>query len=92
MEGIETTEQLLEFRDGLEKKIGETEEARSALQKAARRKIPEGEKQELKTQAAECTAELRKLRKEMRMTGRIEERSERIREKVEQAEKENEAR
>ena len=89
-EKIETMEQLREYRNGLIEKISETEQTRSTLQKKARRKIPEEQKQELKTQSAELNAKLKGMRKEIRMTERIEAQSEGIREKVEQTEKESE--
>lgn len=81
---ISTKKQLADYKSSLESQIETLENKRSELRLNARRKIPEDERSLCRDKAAGITAELKTLRKELRLAADIESRSPHIEEKLKQ--------
>ena len=73
-ENISTAEELSAYSDGLQVQIAELEAMRNTVRNCIRRAIPEA-MPELKEQAKEITKQIDPLRKQLRSVRRIEERS-----------------
>lgn len=86
-ENIDTMEELLQFRTKTESQISELTELREELRNAKRRADRAGDansSEATKARITEVTSQLKQLRKEAALCSKIEERSEGVREHLEQ--------
>ena len=78
---IDTAEQLLSYKGSLESEIHELTEQRKGLYSLSRKSVGE-EKEAVKARLSEITERMKFLRKEVRLCGGIEARSDTLREKL----------
>ena len=78
---IDTAEQLLSYKGSLESEISELTEQRKGLYSLSRKSVGE-EKEAVKARLSEITERMKFLRKEVRLCGGIEARSDTLREKL----------
>ena len=86
-ENIDTMEELLQFRTKTESQISELTELREELRNAKRRADRSGDtvgSETMKARITELTSKLKQMRKEVALCRMIEERSEGVREQLEQ--------
>ena len=86
-ENIDTMEELLQFRTKTESQISELTELREELRNAKRRADRTGDtvgSETMKARVTEVTSKLKQMRKEVALCRMIEERSEGVREQLEQ--------
>lgn len=90
-ENIDTMDQLLQFRTKTESRISELTELREELRNTKRRSDRAGDtgsSEAMKARITEVTSQLKQLRKEAALCSKIEERSEGVREHLEQIKQE----
>ncbi len=87
---ISTGQQLTDYKTSLETKITELESTREELRLKAKRKIHEDERALCKEKISVITAELKALRRELRLSDDIEKRSPKMRKQLKQIDKEKE--
>ena len=78
---IDTAEQLLSYKGSLESEISELTEQRKGLYSQSRKSVGE-EKEAVKARLSEITERMKTLRKEVRLCGGIEARSDTLKEKL----------
>ena len=78
---IDTAEQLLSYKGSLESEIAELTEQRKGLYSLSRKSVGE-EKEAVKARLSEITERMKFLRKEVRLCGGIEARSDTLKEKL----------
>ena len=82
--GIQTNEQLFEYKSSVENEIKSLTADRTHLRKKIRTKIDDAELSQAKEKISQITEELRKLRKEVKLCNGIAERSEILKSNLEQ--------
>ncbi len=87
---ISTEAQLTDYRAALGTKITELESARDELRLKAKRKIPEDERVLCRKKISGITAELKVLRKDLKLADDIEKRSPKMKEQLKKIDKEKE--
>lgn len=87
-QGFETTEDVSKHKMILQSKIAELTNSRADLRNVMRRKIPEKDRDEIKTKIYQISKELKNLRYEVKLCSNIAERSGSMNEKIEKVEAE----
>ena len=80
---IATDEDLISFMDKLGGRSNEISEERDELRKLVKRAIPDSEKEAVKGRIASLTAELKTIRRELKLCDDIKERSKDVEKKLE---------
>ncbi len=88
---VNTNEDLSYLMEKIEEKITELSGDRNEMRNKARRKLPEAEMEDAREKAMGLTAEIKELRRELKVCGWVKERSEHVRENLETIDMERQA-